>query len=103
MWCRTACPKTRSKLRSANGSDSASATTVVTSSPSSSAPAASRSSIPGEMSVAVERSISPSCSRLSEKYPVPAPISSASANGREGSRPSAFTSFARTWPWPTSP
>ena len=67
MWWRTAWPKTRSKLSSSKGSSSASVATVSTSRPSASAVAASRFSIPGEMSVAVSRSIAPSCSRLSEK------------------------------------
>ena len=67
MWWRTAWPKTRSKLASANGSRSASVHTVSTSSPSRSAVSRRVASIPGEMSVAVERSIVPSCSRLSEK------------------------------------
>ena len=67
MWWRIAWPKTRSKLSSANGSGSASVATVSTSSPSSPALRRSVASIPGEMSVAVARSISPSCSRLSEK------------------------------------
>ena len=54
--------------------------TVVTwSSPSDSAVLANWSSIPGEMSVAVSLPITPSCTRLREKYPVPEPISSASA------------------------
>ena len=60
MWWRTAWPKTRSKLSSSKGSSSASVATVVTSPrPSASAVAASRFSIPGEMSVAVSRSITP--------------------------------------------
>ena len=67
MWCRTAWPKTRSKLSSSKGSSSASVATVSTSSPSASAVSESRRSMPGEMSVAVSRSIVPICSRLSEK------------------------------------
>ena len=67
MWCRIAWPKTRSKLSSSKGSSSASVATVSTSSPSAPAVAESRFSIPGEMSVAVSRSITPSWSRLSEK------------------------------------
>ena len=67
MWCRTAWPKTRSKLSSSKGSCSASVSTVCASSPSAAAVPASRFSIPGEMSVAVSRSITPSWSRLSEK------------------------------------
>ena len=67
MWCRTAWPKTRSKLPSSKGSRSASASTVFTFSPSSLALAVSVFSIPGEMSVAVARSITPACIRLSVK------------------------------------
>ncbi len=68
MWWRTAWPKTRSKLSSSKGSVSASVTTVVTAGrPSASAVAPSRFSIPGEMSVAVSRSIAPIWTRLSEK------------------------------------
>ena len=67
MWWRTAWPKTRSKLSSANGSCSASVRTVSTSTPSVGGARESVASIPGEMSVAVARSISPSWSRLSEK------------------------------------
>ena len=67
MWCSTAWPKTRSKLASAKGSCSASVRTVSTSRPSSAALRESVASMPGEMSVAVARSIMPSWSRLSEK------------------------------------
>ncbi len=67
MWWSTAWPKTRSKLESSNGSISASARTVRTLTPSRQALALSASSIPGEMSVAVEWRISPDWSRLSEK------------------------------------
>ena len=59
MWWRTAWPKTRSKLSSSKGSSSASVATVSASRPRSSAVAARRCSIPGEMSVAVSRSIDP--------------------------------------------
>ena len=87
----------------ANGSRSASVSTVLTSSPRRLAEAPSSASIPAEMSVAVARSMSPSWSRLSEKYPVPAPISSASPNGRSGHRPSALPSLARTCARPVGP
>ena len=67
MWWRTAWPKTMSKLSSSKGSSSASVTTVRASMPSPSAVVERRCSMPGEMSVAVSRSITPSCRRLSEK------------------------------------
>ena len=54
MWCRTAWPKTRSKLSSSKGSCSASAATVSTLEAELAPRSASASSsIPGEMSVAV--------------------------------------------------
>ena len=54
MWCRTAWPKTRSKLSSSKGSSSASvATGLDLEAERRSAVAARRFSIPGEMSVAV--------------------------------------------------
>ena len=59
-------PEDEVKLSSA-GSVSASADAVLTSSPSRSAFPASVASIPGEISVAVARSIAPACSRLREK------------------------------------
>ena len=68
MWWRTAWPKTRSKLSSSNGSSSASVATVFDlDAQLGGACRASRFSIPGEMSVAVSRSITPSWTRLSEK------------------------------------
>ena len=103
MWCRTACPKTMSKLASSKGSSSASASSVPTCSPSCWALARSAFSMPGEMSVAVARSSSPACIRLSVKYPVPAPISSPSPNGCAGSVPSALRILASTCSWPVSP
>ena len=67
MWWSTAWPKTRSKLSSANGSNSASVRIVPTSTPSRSAVLERVASIPGEMSEAIGRSIRPSCARLSVK------------------------------------
>ena len=68
MWWSTAWPKTRSKLSSANGKLARPRrATVADLDPEPAALAASVASIPGEMSVAVARSISPSWSRLREK------------------------------------
>ena len=67
MWWRTAWPKTRSKLSSSKGSVSASAATVLDLEAEPRGGRLQRASIPGEMSVAVGRSITPSWSRLSEK------------------------------------
>ena len=67
MWWRTAWPKTMSKLSSAKGSSSASVAAVSALRPRALAVLESRCSMPGEMSVAVSRSITPSWSRLSEK------------------------------------
>ena len=104
MWWRTACPNTRSKLPSPNGSSSASQTVVSTSSSSIEALASSTSIIPGEMSVQVAWPTIPAMCMWSEKYPVPAPISSERA--KVGiSPPRAFSTFPRTWSrpiWPQS-
>ena len=56
------------------GEVSASAAAVRTSTPNLSAFSSSAASIPGEISVAVARSIAPARSKLSEKYPVPADL-----------------------------
>ena len=66
-WCSTAWPSTRSNESSANGSGSASACAGLDLQRSSAAVAPSRSSIPGEMSVAVASPITPCRSRLSVK------------------------------------
>ena len=102
MWWRTAWPKTRSKLSSSKGSASASVATVVTPSrPSASAVAASRFSIPGEMSVAVSRSITPSWTQVEREVAgAGADLQRVAEASGPSSPPSALTSFSRTCSWP---
>ena len=60
-------------------------------------------SIPGEMSVAVGRSISPSWARLRREVAGAGADLERVAERLAGSRPSALASFARTCSWPSSP
>ena len=87
---------------SSNGSSAASQAAVSTSRPSRCALASSVASIPGEMSVQVASPTTPACSRLSEKYPVPAPISSERGYG-PGRAPSSLVSLPSTCAVPTAP
>ena len=96
MWWRTAWPKTRSKLSSGKGSVSASAAAVLTSRPRRDAFSSRVASIPGEMSVAVARSIAPGLQQIEREVAGPGTdLQRVAERPGRASRPSALRSLPR--------
>ena len=97
MWWRTAWPKTRSKLSSSKGSFSASVRDRAR--PRARARRRSRSSVssmPGEMSVAVARSITPELEQVEREVAgAGADLQRVAEAARPASPPSALRSFSR--------
>ena len=76
MWCSTAWPEHEVEARVREGQALGVGAHGLDLQPEALRVGAQRCEHPGEMSVQVARPISPARSRLSVKYPVPAPISS---------------------------